>query len=72
MGERLKQYELVGADIVILPEVGESHWSSFSQAMNLVDEGEKAAREKIDDIRRLIPGIKKRIRSKKVSNSLEA
>ena len=69
MGERLKQYELADADVVILPEVGESHWSSFSQAMTLVDEGEKAARAKLDDIRRLIPGIKKRIRFKKVPNS---
>ena len=57
MGERLKQYELADADVVILPEVGDLHWSSFSQAMNLIDEGEKAAREKLDDIRRLMPGI---------------
>ena len=71
MGERLKQYELANADVVILPEVGESHWSSFSQAMNLVDEGEKAAMEKLDDIRRLIPGIKKRFRVKKAQNSDE-
>ncbi|HYA90279.1 MAG TPA: patatin-like phospholipase family protein [Thermodesulfobacteriota bacterium] len=71
IGERLKQYELADADVVILPEVGESHWSSFSQAMNLVDEGEKAAREKLDEIRRLIPGIKKRFRLKKIPNSDE-
>jgi NTE family protein len=66
MGERLKQYELEDADVVIFPEVGDLHWSSFSQAMNLIDEGEKAAREKLDDIRRLMPGIKKRFRFKKV------
>jgi len=66
MGERLKQYELAEADVVILPVVGDLHWSSFSQAMNLIDEGEKAAREKLDDLRRLIPGIKKRFRFKKV------
>ena len=70
MGERLKQYELADADVVILPEVGESHWSSFSQAMSLVDEGEKAAREKLDEIRRLIPGLKKRLRLKKILRSL--
>ncbi len=64
MGERLKRYELADADVVILPEVGESHWSSFSQAMSLVDEGEKAAREKLDEIRR-IPGIKRRMRFKR-------
>ena len=69
MGERLKQYELADADVVILPEVGDLHWSSFSQAMSLIDEGEKAAREKLDDIRRLMPGIKKRFRFKKVPKS---
>lgn len=68
MGERLKQYELANADVVILPEVGDLHWSSFSQAMSLIDEGEKAAREKLDDIRRLMPGIKKRFRFKKYQN----
>jgi len=70
MGERLKQYELAEADVVIFPEVGESHWSSFSQAMNLVDEGEKAAREKLDDIRHHIRGLKKRLSLKKIPRSL--
>ncbi len=62
MGEKLKQYELAEADVVIRPEVGESHWSSFSQAMNLVDEGEKATREKLNEILRRIP---RRMRFKK-------
>lgn len=53
MGEKLKDYELAEADVVILPKVGDLHWSNFSQAMNLIDEGEKATREKLDDIRRL-------------------
>jgi len=65
MGERLKNYELADADVVILPQVGDLHWSSFSQAMNLIDEGEKAAREKLDDIRNVMPGIKKWFRFKK-------
>ncbi|HUL21473.1 MAG TPA: patatin-like phospholipase family protein [Thermodesulfobacteriota bacterium] len=69
MGERLKQYELAEADVVIRPEVRDLHWSSFSQAMVLVDEGEKATRERLDDIRRLVPGIKKRFRFKKVQSS---
>jgi NTE family protein len=68
MGERLKQYELGEADVVIRPEVGDLHWSNFSQAMVLVDEGEKAAREKLDEIRRLVPGIKKRFRFRKSQN----
>ena len=68
MGERLKQYDLADADVVIRPEVGDLHWSSFSQAMNLIDEGEKAAREKLDDIRRLMPGIKNLFRFRKSRN----
>jgi NTE family protein len=64
MGEKLKQYELADADVVILPEVGDLHWSSFSQAMNLIDEGEKAAREKLNDIRHAMPGVKKWFRFK--------
>ena len=66
MGERLKQCELAEADVVIRPEVGDLHWSSFSEAMNLIDEGEKAARGKLDDIRRLLPGIKNWFRFRKV------
>jgi len=69
MGERLKQYELKEADVVIRPEVGDLHWSNFSQAMVLVDEGEKAARGKLDEIRRFVPRIKKRFRFRKVPNS---
>ena len=65
MGERLKQCELADADVVILPEVGDLHWSSFSQAMNLIGEGEKAAREKLNDIRHAMPGVKKWLRLKK-------
>ncbi len=65
MGERLKQCELAEADVVIRPEVGNLHWSSFSQAMGLMDEGEKAAREKLEDIRRLMPGIKNWFRFRK-------
>jgi NTE family protein len=69
MGEKLMQYELADADVVILPEVGDLHWSSFSQAMNLIDEGEKAAREKLNDIRHAMPGVKNWFRSKMDSKS---
>ena len=67
MGEKLKNYELAEADVVILPEVGDLHWSNFSQAMNLIDEGEKAAREKLDDIRNVMPSLRKWFRFKKIS-----
>jgi NTE family protein len=66
MGKKLNHYELAEADVVILPEVGDLHWSNFSQAMNLIDEGEKAARKKLDDIRNAIPGLRKWLRFKKI------
>jgi NTE family protein len=69
MGEKLKQYELADADVVILPEVGDLHWSSFSQAVNLISEGEKAAREKLNDILRAMPGGKKWFRFKRSPKS---
>ena len=65
MGEKLKAYELAESNVVILPEVGELHWSNFSQAMNLIEEGEKAARRKMGDIRHCVPGIKKRLTFRK-------
>jgi NTE family protein len=65
MGKKLKEYELADADVVILPEVGDLHWSEFSEAMNLIDEGKKAAREKLADIRNVIPGHKDWFRFKK-------
>ncbi len=65
MGEKLRQYELKDADVVIQPLVGDSHWSNFSQAMHLIDEGERAAMEKLDEIRQVMPGIKNWFRFKK-------
>jgi NTE family protein len=56
MGEKLKVYELAAADVVILPDVGNLHWSSFSQAMNLIKEGEKAAQKRLENVRRIVPG----------------
>ena len=66
MSEKLKNYELANADVVILPEVGDLHWSDFSEAINLIDVGEKAAREKLDDIRNVMPGLKNWFRLKKI------
>lgn len=59
MAQRLENYELAEADIVIRPQVGDLHWSSFSQALELVTQGEQAAREKLEDIRGALPGVKK-------------
>jgi NTE family protein len=59
MGEKLKEHELDNADVVILPDVGNLHWSNFSQAMNLIEEGERAARKKLDDVRNIVLGLRK-------------
>ena len=66
MSEKLKNYELANADVVILPEAGDLHWSDFSEAINLIDEGQKAARERLDDIRNVMPGLKNWFRFKKI------
>ena len=69
MASKIEDYELMDADIVIIPEVGDLHWSNFSQAMNLIHEGEKATREKLDDIRNAMPGIKKWFTLKQILKS---
>jgi predicted acylesterase/phospholipase RssA len=42
------------ADVVIHPRVGSLHWTEFGLANDLVREGEKAAREKLDLIRKIL------------------
>lgn len=59
MAHELGNYELVDADILIRPEVGDLHWSSFSQAANLIREGERAAMEKLPSIRNAVPITRK-------------
>lgn len=49
--DKLERYELMEADVVIRPDVKNLHWSNFSQAMDLVKEGEKATRESLVKIR---------------------
>ena len=50
MSDRLKKYEIMEADVVIHPHVGDLHWADFSLARDLIHEGERAAREKLQDI----------------------
>lgn len=59
MANRLQNYELMDADIVIRPEVGQLHWAEFSRAKHLIEAGERAAAEKIEEIQRAVPGRKK-------------
>jgi len=55
MSHQLENYELREADIIIRPDVGDLHWSDFSRARDLIDEGEKATRDKLEDIRGAMP-----------------
>ena len=48
---KLEMYELLKADIVIRPSVKNLHWTEFSQAIDLIKEGEKAARDMVPGIR---------------------
>ena len=50
-----EQRLLQEADVVILPEVGDLHWTDFGQATDLIAAGEKAAREKLPQIRKALP-----------------
>jgi len=67
----LTKYELAAADVVIRPRVGNLHWSVFSHAENLIAEGEKATGEKMRDIRRMIP-LLKRFRAKRGTPNVAA
>ncbi len=59
MANRLKDYELMDADIIIRPEVGRLHWSEFSRAKHLIEAGERAAEVKLKEIQGAVPGRKK-------------
>ena len=67
----LTRRELTGADVVIRPRVGNLHWSVFSHAENLIAEGEKATREKMRHIRRVIP-LSKRFRARRGTGNVAA
>ena len=54
-----EQRLLQEADVVILPEVGDLHWTDFGQATDLIAAGEKAAREKLPQIRKALPFFKR-------------
>jgi NTE family protein len=59
MANRLKSYELKNADIVIYPKTADLHWSDFSQARGLIEEGERVTRENLQRIRDAPSAIKK-------------
>ncbi len=55
MAYHLMNHDLKEADIVIRPHVGSLHWSDYLQARDLIYEGEKAARENIEAIKKILP-----------------
>jgi len=69
MARQLEAYELRDADIVIRPKVGDLQWTDFSHAIDLIEEGEKAAEENMDNIRNAMPVIKKWLTFKQLMKS---
>jgi NTE family protein len=57
--DKLVEAELQQADVVIRPRIGDLHWSDFSRAKGLIQEGETAARLALGEIREAIPVYKK-------------
>jgi len=47
---KLEHYELMDADVIIRPDVKNIHWTGFSEAVDLIREGEKAASERVRSI----------------------
>ncbi|MCD6353579.1 MAG: patatin-like phospholipase family protein [Proteobacteria bacterium] len=68
MAHKLKDYELKDADIVILPQVGNLNWTDFSHGLIIVAEGEKAAREKLPEMRRKLLGCRRWLPLSRVKN----
>jgi NTE family protein len=54
MGFHLEQYNLKHADLVIRPDLGNIHWTDFSQSKQLIALGEAAAQESLPELRRLV------------------
>jgi NTE family protein len=53
MGFHLEQHHLKHADLVIRPDLGNTHWTDFSQSKELIALGEAAAQESLPELRRL-------------------
>lgn len=50
----LSSSQLAKADVVIRPDVGQLHWSDFWRSDEAIRKGEEAAREKIEELKRLL------------------
>lgn len=59
-GFHLEKYNLENADIVIRPQIGNIHWTDFSQSKELISLGEAAARSCLPEIQNLAKRVYKR------------
>lgn len=59
--DKLQEIELAQADVIIRPRIGDLHWTDFSRAKNLVQEGEAATRIALGQIREATPLYKKMV-----------
>jgi NTE family protein len=57
--DKLQEIELTQADVIIRPRIGDLHWTDFSRAKGMVQEGEAAARLALGQIREAMPVYKK-------------
>jgi NTE family protein len=57
--DKLQEMELMQADVVVRPRIGDLHWSDFSRAKGLIQEGENAARLALGAIREAMPVYKR-------------
>ncbi|MCX5839332.1 MAG: patatin-like phospholipase family protein [Deltaproteobacteria bacterium] len=60
--DKLQEVELMQADVVIRPRIGDLHWADFARAKGLIQEGETAARLALGEIREAMPVYKKMLR----------
>ncbi|MDY6880184.1 MAG: patatin-like phospholipase family protein [Desulfatiglans sp.] len=59
MSYHLENLKLEEADVSIRPDVGSLHWTDFVLAEDLIEEGERAAKEKLHDLRKALPLAKR-------------
>jgi NTE family protein len=57
--DHLENAELLQADVVIRPRIGDLHWSDFTRAKGMIREGEAATRLALGKIREAIPIYKR-------------
>ena len=63
---RLNEQEILKADVVIRPEVGQIYWSDFSELDSLVKEGVTAAEAQLEEIRRVVRRKRRRFNFQKL------